>query len=262
LLIFLGVISLSLLGALSLQWSLKGLLVWLELLAIYLFVVNVVDRRQVKIIVILILFAGCLEALLGFYQFFGRRGPEGFLLFDRFIRAYGTFEQPNPYGGYLALILPLALSLVLARWRWRDFWSVIIWALAGLSLGLMGAALVMSWSRGAWLGFLAGVVLVTLAGFWHRAFSDFTGGALAGLAVGGWARFGSMRRAQVRYWLRFSVGWLALVRGWAFPWPCAVVGPGCFWLFCSFLASSSCSWEGTVYFRRLSASASRIFCLT
>lgn len=185
LLIFVGVISLSFLGALSLQWSLKGLLVWLELLAIYLFVVNVVDRPQVKIIVILILFAGCLEALLGFYQFFGRRGPEGFLLFDRFIRAHGTFEQPNPYGGYLALILPLALSLFLARWRWRDFWSVIIWALAGLSLGLMGAALVMSWSRGAWLGFLAGIVLVTLAGFWHRAFSDFMGGALAGLASGG-----------------------------------------------------------------------------
>ncbi len=185
LLIFLGVISLSFLGALSLQWSLKGLLVWLELLAIYLFVVNVVGRPQVKIIVILILFAGCLEALLGFYQFFGRRGPEGFLLFDRFIRAHGTFEQPNPYGGYLALILPLALSLVLARWRCRDLWSVIIWALAGLSLGLMGAALVMSWSRGAWLGFLAGIVLVTLAGFWHRAFSDFMGGALAGLASAG-----------------------------------------------------------------------------
>ncbi len=185
LLIFLGVISFSLLGSLSLQWSLKGLLVWLELLAIYLFVVNVVDGRQVKIIVIFILLAGCLEGLLGFYQFFGRRGPEGFLLFDRFIRAYGTFEQPNPYGGYLALILPLALGLFLARWPWRDRWTIITWALAGLSLALMGAALVMSWSRGAWLGFLAGVVLVALAGFWHRALNDFMGGGFAGLASAG-----------------------------------------------------------------------------
>ncbi len=183
-LVFLAVSSFSLLDALSLQWSLKGLLVWLELLAVYLFVVNVVDRRQMKIIVTLILLAGCLEALLGFYQFFGRIGPEGFLLFDRFVRAYGTFEQPNPYGGYLALILPLALSLFLARWRWRNLSSVVIWALAGFSSGLMGAALVMSWSRGAWLGFMAGVLVVAIAGFWYRAFSGLTGGALAGLASG------------------------------------------------------------------------------
>jgi putative inorganic carbon (HCO3(-)) transporter len=187
LLAFLGVISFSLLGALSLQWSLKGLLVWVELLAIYLFVVNVVDTQQARIIASLVLLVGCLEALLGFYQFFGRVGPEGFLLFDRFIRAYGTFEQPNPYGGYLALILPLALSLFLARWSWRDFWSVITWALAGLGLVLMGAALLMSWSRGALLGFMAGAAFVALAGFWHRSFSGLTGGALAGLAGGGLA---------------------------------------------------------------------------
>jgi putative inorganic carbon (HCO3(-)) transporter len=185
LLMFLAVICFSLVGALSLQWSLKGLLVWVELLAIYLFVVNVVDVQQAKIIVVLILLAGCLEAMLGFYQFFGRVGPEGFLLFDRFIRAYGTFEQPNPYGGYLGLILPLALSLFLARWRRRDLWSMITWALAGLSLGLMGAALLMSWSRGALLGFMAGVAVVALAGFWHRTYSDLTGGALAGLAGAG-----------------------------------------------------------------------------
>lgn len=180
----LGVLALSVLGALSLQWSVKGLLIWLELLAVYLFVVNVVDSREARIVVILILLAGSLQALLGFYQFFGRRGPEGFLLFDRFIRAYGTFDQPNPYGGYLAMILPLALSLFLARRRPRDAWSVIIWALAGLSLGLMAAALVMSWSRGAWLGFMVAVALIALAGFWHRVFSGLTVGALFGLVSG------------------------------------------------------------------------------
>ncbi|MGB9300137.1 MAG: hypothetical protein WCD51_06040, partial [Anaerolineae bacterium] len=109
LLAFLFVASFSVIGALSLQWSLKGLLVWLELLAVYLLVVNLVGSREVRIMVLVILLAGGLEALLGIYQFFGRVGPEGFVLFDRFMRAYGTFDQPNPYGGYLALILPLAL---------------------------------------------------------------------------------------------------------------------------------------------------------
>ncbi len=182
LLVFLAVISFSLPRGLSLQWGVKGLLIWLEVLAVYLFVVNVVDVRKVSMVVILLLLAGSLEALVGCYQFFGRIGPEGFLLFDRFIRAYGTFEQPNPYGGYLALILPLALSLFLARWRWRQLWSVLVWALSGLSLVLMSAALVMSWSRGAWLGFMAGVVVVAVVGFWQRVFSGLTAGALAVLA--------------------------------------------------------------------------------
>jgi hypothetical protein len=203
--VFLAVISFSLLAALSLQWGLKGLLVWLELLAIYLFVVNVVDERDVKIIVVLILVAGSMEALLGFYQFFGGYGPQGFLLFDRFIRAYGTFEQPNPYGGYLALILPLALGLFLARWHRRDMWSLFTWGLAGLSLGLMGSALVMSWSRGAMLGFLSAIALIAVAGFWYRVFNGLTCGALTGIACGGLAAL----------WLGASSGgWvLALVLG-------------------------------------------------
>jgi putative inorganic carbon (HCO3(-)) transporter len=182
LLAFLGVASFSVLGALSLQWSLKGLLVWLELLAVYLFVVNVVDLGEARLVVVVVLLAGCAQALLGFYQFFGRVGPEGFLLFDRFIRAYGTFDQPNPYGGYLALILPLALSLFLGRWPRRDLWGVLTWGLAGGSLAAMGAALLMSWSRGALLGFLAGAALVALAGLWHRVFSEWTSGAIVGLA--------------------------------------------------------------------------------
>lgn len=185
LLVLLGVASFSVLGALSLQWSLKGLLLWLELLAVYLFVVNLVGLREARVVVVVMLLAGCAQALVGFYQFFGRVGPEGFLLFDRFIRAYGTFDQPNPYGGYLALILPLALSLFLARWPRRDLWGILTWGLAGGSLAVMGAALLMSWSRGALLGFLAGAALVALAGLWHRVFSEKTSGAMVGLAGAG-----------------------------------------------------------------------------
>jgi putative inorganic carbon (HCO3(-)) transporter len=189
LVVFVTVISFSLAGALSLQWSIKGLLLWLELLAVYLLVVNLVSVGEAMVVAVVVLLAGCAQALLGFYQFFGRVGPEGFLLFDRFIRAYGTFDQPNPYGGYLALILPLALSLFLGRWLRRDVWGLLVWAVAGGSLAMMGAALLMSWSRGALLGFLAGAALVAVGGLWHRVFGERTGGALLGLAG---AALGSM----------------------------------------------------------------------
>jgi len=184
LLAFLFVASFSVIGALSLQWSLKGLLVWLELLAVYLMVVNLAGAREARVVVILILVAGALQALLGIYQFLGRVGPEGFVLFDRFMRAYGTFDQPNPYGGYLVLILPLALSLFLGRWARRGLWDVATWLLAALSLGLMGLALVMSWSRGAWLGFVAGAAVVAIVGFWYKAFGALRAGVLSGLGAG------------------------------------------------------------------------------
>jgi putative inorganic carbon (HCO3(-)) transporter len=182
LLVFTAVISFSVAGALSLQWSIKGLLLWLELLAVYLLVVNLASLREATVLVVLTLLAGCAQALLGFYQFFGRVGPEGFLLFGRFIRAYGSFDQPNPYGGYLALILPLALSLFLGRWPRRDLWSLAVWGLAGGSLAAMGAALLMSWSRGALLGFLAGALLVVWAGLWYRVFGERTSAAIVGSA--------------------------------------------------------------------------------
>jgi putative inorganic carbon (HCO3(-)) transporter len=179
LLILLGAILLSLTVTLSLQYSLKEVLKWLEVLGIYLFVVNVIGKREVKAIVLLILLAGISQALLGIYQFFGRVGPEGFLLFDRFMRAHGTFEQPNPYGGYLGLVLPLAYSLSLgakgheARNRGKGIKDkgstpylpltpYLLVALATTGLFLMLAAMLMTWSRGAWLGFIAAFIVMNV----------------------------------------------------------------------------------------------------
>ncbi|MEZ4674539.1 MAG: hypothetical protein R2932_09870 [Caldilineaceae bacterium] len=51
--------------------------------------------------------AAILQALLGLYQFIFRIGPEWFIILGRFMRASGSFGQPNPYGGYLGLSLPL-----------------------------------------------------------------------------------------------------------------------------------------------------------
>jgi putative inorganic carbon (HCO3(-)) transporter len=176
LLIFLGAILLSLTGALSLRYSFKEILKWLEVLGIYLFVANAIEREQARIVVILMLLAGIGQALLGFYQFFGRVGPQAFVILGRFVRAYGTFEQPNPYGGYLGLVLPLAWGLLLGSRTFGIRKFVDSWVrheskdpestnlpLAILGLATMGAALIMSWSRGAWLGFAVAFVLMSLA---------------------------------------------------------------------------------------------------
>jgi putative inorganic carbon (HCO3(-)) transporter len=113
-LLFLGVIGLSWLTAISLKASLVETLKWVEMLALYIFIGANFAAAESRRLVVLLLLAGMAQAGLGVYQFLFQAGPEGFLLFGgRFLRAFGTFQQPNPYGGYLGLILPLALSLTL-----------------------------------------------------------------------------------------------------------------------------------------------------
>jgi len=180
LLIFLAAISFSLLTTLSLQYSLKGLLVWLEILGLYLFVTTAIGGSRKAIIAILI--AGSLEALLGVYQFLLGVGPESFILFGRFSRAYGTFGQPNPFGGYLGLILPLSVGITFAGWRRLK--SLLFWGLAAMGLAVMGTAMVMSWSRGAWLGSLAALAFVALVGVWTEAFGPQLIGVLVGIGAG------------------------------------------------------------------------------
>ena len=167
LVIFLGVLLLSLLVTWSLQYSIKELIKWLEVLLVYLLVAFGVDGRWARALVLTIVVTGGLAALHGIYQFLFQVGPEGFALFDRFMRAYGTFEQPNPYGGYLGLVLPVALGLAvvagLGLGHWSCRWRWFTLAVTGICAALMFAALVMSWSRGAWLGFGAAVVGMAVA---------------------------------------------------------------------------------------------------
>jgi O-antigen ligase len=124
---------------------------------------------------------------------FGLRGegPEHFkILGGAFYRAYGTFEQPNPYAGYMGLTAALAAGMTIgtvwnglmslgagqangqddgrqeeriARQR-RDLpgqsASVPLYLFGGVASLVMLAALVASWSRGAWIGFgAAGLVM-------------------------------------------------------------------------------------------------------
>ncbi|GAB4543966.1 MAG: O-antigen ligase family protein [Anaerolineae bacterium] len=199
-LLWLGVILASWLVALSLGAALPESLKWLEMLALYLFMAANVERRHLPWLVGALLLAGTAQALLGLYQFLFRAGPEGFLLFGgRFLRAYGSFRQPNPYAGYLGLVLPFAFSLTLWALTERPrrppapggqplataashpsprsevttlptpctcpiagAGSLLPAAYFLVAFGLMLAALYASQSRGAWLGFIAALAAIGL----------------------------------------------------------------------------------------------------
>jgi hypothetical protein len=185
--LFLFAALLSITGALSLQFAIKELTKWIEMFAVYIYVANNLDAAKMKRALAVMFLAGLSEAAIGIYQFLFQWGPEGFLLFGSYVRAFGTFEQPNPFAGYLALIIPVALGVVIAVNSQQStvnsqtagkplftvhcllFTRYALVALAALSLAAMLAAVVMSWSRGAWLGVAAGLI-ITLIVQSRRAF--------------------------------------------------------------------------------------------
>jgi O-antigen ligase len=91
------------------------------------------------------------------FQYATGQGPSAFTLGET-LRAYGHFEQPNPFAGYLGTILPFAIALsLLARPRWLR-------GLAILSGLVVAAGIILSQSRGAWLGVLTALSIMALTG--------------------------------------------------------------------------------------------------
>lgn len=182
--------ALTLLQAPSLVFGVKELLKWLEIALIMIMVSDlVVGRGWVQIgpgedadtlslglrwLLGAILFAGLTQALIGIWQFGLRaEGPEHFrILGGDFYRAYGTFEQPNPFGGFMAWMAALGLGALggaaMAFWRARSLKGRQLWWWIGVALATFAAALALlfSWSRGAWLGFVAGAGMMLF--FWPR----------------------------------------------------------------------------------------------
>jgi len=95
-----------------------------------------------------------LSAVLAIRQLYGdtselARWADPNSVADGTIRVYGPLENPNLLAGYLIPILPIALVALL---RWRS-WPQRLFAGSALLLGAI--ALVLSYSRGGWLGMLA-----------------------------------------------------------------------------------------------------------
>jgi O-antigen ligase len=147
----------SALTSTKLTLTLKEGIKWLEILLIASFVS--VYFRQTRLVLTLlgVLFlAASAEALYGVYQFVTATGPAHFAL-GPFIRAFGHFGQPNPFAGYLASVVPLALVMIFVSpsRRYRVF--------AFVCAGIIGTAILMSFSRGAWLGLSVALIVMLLS---------------------------------------------------------------------------------------------------
>jgi len=123
-----------------------------------------------------LLAAGALEALHGVAGAVLGGGPPQFaILGGRLYRAAGVFRQPNPFGGYVNHSLSIGVSLSFAWLLWladhpqaRTFRNAVLGTALIATTGVLGLGLLLSWSRGAWLGAAAGLGVVGLGWLWSR----------------------------------------------------------------------------------------------
>jgi len=157
LLIFLGILSIFF--TVSTALSLKGFFFKL-LERIFLFFVvaeTVNDRKKMEMILATIVLSLTLLSIDGIFQCmmgwdFIRHYP---------LRAYrmqASFSNPNGLGGWIATLLPLVLMLgvINSGYFSRKIIRYVMW---GLTFTL-GMCLIMTCSRGAWIGLLAALVFI------------------------------------------------------------------------------------------------------
>lgn len=191
-LIFIGCAGLSLWTTFAPGATLNELIKWLEIAVVMVLVMSLGGAGWTAAALIL---AAVAQGLLGIYQFQGGSGaPHLWILDFRFFRAFGSFGQPNPFGAFMGLSLPLALGAVygaaaeaLDRHQQKLKGALACLGLSALALlaaMIIGGGLIVSWSRGAWLGFGAALAILILFGPRHRRHGVLILGIVLVIGVG------------------------------------------------------------------------------
>lgn len=141
--------------------SLKPMLVYVAFMVGYFLAVNLIRSKQWAIKCVIGAVISCtLTALYGLYQnFFGTLATtwQDVDMFSQIEgRVVSTFENPNVLAEYLIMMLPLMLVAVILSKKPRARFALL------LATAATGGCLVYTWSRGAWLGFLIGMLIFLL----------------------------------------------------------------------------------------------------
>lgn len=160
-------------------WTSDGIGNWLSewlkwvVIAIMIWHLSQSARFDWPWLVFAVLLSAVANAVVGLFIFFGGSGADHLLILGRFFRAFGTFGQPNPFGGFMGIALPIALmcAAVQSYQIMQDLRvgrrvapaRLIALAAMASAAGIVAAALFASWSRGAWLGFAVSLFVMLVA---------------------------------------------------------------------------------------------------
>lgn len=148
---FLLFTTISFLYSRNMQLGFKELVQFIGIFSLFYLLVNNLKENSIKKVILLLLINSSIVSLIAIYQYFTQAGR---VLSPFVISVASTFQgQPNTLGAYLGIIIPLMAGLsIYARGREKSFLL--------LSLPFLFLALFFSFSRGAWLGVMIGLLII------------------------------------------------------------------------------------------------------
>lgn len=161
-LMFVLVIGICAVTSISLEESRNIALLMIAFVLSYFVVINTIENeKQFKFILYIFSIAAVITAFYGLYQYmFGDLYSQAWLDKEMFedikMRVYSTFENPNVYGEYLILAIPIIAGLL---WTEKGIFKKLFWL---GSLGVTMLALALTFSRGCWLGIILAIGLLAI----------------------------------------------------------------------------------------------------
>lgn len=227
-LLYAAVYLASIFTSVTVAGSLKGGMLTVAFVLFAIVLQNAITtRRQLDLLLDLMVLAGAVVALIGVYQYIFKTGYQSAAWVDSDMfssisfRVASTMQNPNMLGQYFILIIPLGVAGLLSAKDWgrRLFYL--------FCCGLMGLCIILTLSRGAWLGLLfAAAVFVVL---WKPQLILLAPVALVALyfvmpetVVSRFTSIGNLNDSSTSYRVYIWMGALAMLKEY---WLCGV-GPG------------------------------------
>jgi O-antigen ligase len=156
----------------------EGLLSFVNYAVIYFLVLQFADQAsRIRRLAQSLFWASVIVAGYGLLQFAGLEFVTwGTLPFET-NRAFSTYGNPDLLGGFLIFSVTVALGLALLEQRLA--WRMLYW----VGFGLNGLALIVAFTRGAWIGGAVSLVLLGVIAWRQRATMRRLDWAPAGVSV-------------------------------------------------------------------------------
>lgn len=121
-------------------------------------------RWNAYLLTVVFILTGFIEAIWGLRQLYGFAASQ-----HNLFKTTGSFFNPGPYAGYLALVLPCAFYYLLndyrsfnAKFRKKALPFYVRWVLSALTVCTILLVLPATWSRAAWIASLGACLFVAL----------------------------------------------------------------------------------------------------
>lgn len=142
------------------QASLYNLVLWGIYLLVFFLCYDVGFKKKEEYVILPFLAFAALSSMVGIYQqVSGWQPPRSWLdarFEDEIVRIVGTFSNPTFFAEMLGLALPVTIALFLKKRAFLQRLLLLAYC------GLEAAALLFTYSRGAWLGFIASFCILAV----------------------------------------------------------------------------------------------------